>query len=158
MRDLIKRWPGNSGRREVVLLTSGVDPLDGVGPMNPHVDRAIEDAQRHGVIVYAIYTPGAGQERHIFWRLNWAQNHLARISEETGGEAYMLGFGPPVPFAPYLEEITARLARQYSVTFLMKLESKGGFRNVRFATEVPNVELVTTSRVYVPAGREEPRR
>lgn len=158
LSDLIKRWPGNSSRREVVLVTSGVDPLGGMGPMNPYLDNAIEDAQRHGIIVYAIYTPAAGHAGHSFWRLNWGQNHLAQIAEETGGEAYMLGFGPPVSFAPYLDEITAHLAHQYRVTFLMKPENKRGLRNVRFATEVPNAELVSASRVYVPADGEAQRR
>ena len=83
---------------------------------------------------------------------------LGQIAEETGGEAYMLGFGPPISFAPYLEDIAERLAHQYRVTVLLKTSTRAGFRDVRFGTEVPNAELVAASRVYVPAGREEPRR
>jgi hypothetical protein len=151
LRDLIERWPANSNRREVILVSSGVDAL-GMGPSNPCVDSAIEKAQRHGIVVYAIYTPGSGHARHSYWRLTWAQNQLAQISDETGGEVYMLGFGPPVSFAPYLEEITAHLANQYLVTFLMKAEDKGSLRSVRFATEVPGADLVAATRVYVPAN------
>jgi len=162
LSDLIKRWPRTAARREVVMVTSGVDPLGGMGPMNPYMDAAIEDAQRSGVIVYAIYTPAAGHGGHSFYRINWAQNHLAQIAEETGGEAYMLGFGAPVSFAPYLEEIAGHLANQYRVTFL-KPGEKAGLHDVKFTTEVPNAELVAAKKVFVPkvsapGAREEPKR
>jgi hypothetical protein len=149
LSDLIKRWPDSPARHEVVLVTSGIDPLGGA-LANPYLDSAIEGAQRAGVVVYAIYTPGAGHGGHSFWHMNWGQNHLAQIAEETGGEAYMFGFGPPVSFAPYLTEVAEHLAHQYLVTFLMKPD-KPGFQPVRLTTEVPNAELVAASKVYVPA-------
>jgi hypothetical protein len=150
LSDLIKKWPGNSARREVLMVTSGIDPLGGFGPTNPYLETAIDDAQRHGVIVYTIYAPPAGHPGHSYFRLNLAQSNLARVSEETGGESYMLGLGPLVSFAPYLAEISARLVHQYRVTFLIKPEKKGGFRSVRFVTETPGAELLGASRVYVP--------
>jgi hypothetical protein len=158
LSDLIKRWPGNSSRREVVMVTSGVDPLGGLGPLNPYLDAAIRDAQRHNIVVYAIYMPAAGHAGHSFFLMNWAQNHLAQLTEETGGEAYMLGFGSPVSLAPYLEEICGHLAHQYRVTLLVKPDNRAGFRDVRFATEVPNAEVVAATQVYVPAAWEEPSR
>jgi hypothetical protein len=151
LSDLIKRWPASAARHEVVLVSSGIDPLGG-GIANPYLDFAIEHAQRAGIIVYAIYTPSAGHFGHSFWRMNWGQNHLAQIAEETGGEAYMLGFGPPVSFGPYLSDVSEHLAHQYVVTFLIKPGEKAGFQAVRLATEVPKAELVGASRVYVPAG------
>jgi hypothetical protein len=157
LSDLTKRWPGSSARREVVLVTSGVDFLGGMGPLNPYLDKAIEDAQRNGIVVYAIYMPGAGHAGHSLFRMNWAQGHLAQLAEETGGEAYMLGFGPPISFAPYLEDIAERFSHQYRVTVLFKTAAKASFHNVRLVTEVPNAELVAASSVYVPA-HEEPRR
>lgn len=39
------------------MVTSGIDPLGGFGPTNPYLETAIDDAQRHGVIVYTIYEP-----------------------------------------------------------------------------------------------------
>jgi len=145
LSDLMQQWPGHSTRREVLLVTSGIDPL-GIWSTNPYLDSAIEQAQREGIIVYAIYTPPAGHAGHNFWRMNWAQNHLAQIGEETGGEAYIEG---PVAFEPYLAEITERLGHQYLVTVLVKPGNKAGFQDVRFATEVPNAELVSAPRVYV---------
>ncbi len=151
LSDLIKRWPASSARHEVVLVTSGIDPLGG-GITDPYLDAAIEHAQRAGVIVYAIYTPTAGHGGHSYWLMNWGQNHLAQIAEETGGESYMLGFGPLVSFAPYLSELAEHLSHQYVATFLVKPGTKAGFQSVRFATEVPNAEIVAAGRVYVPAG------
>jgi hypothetical protein len=152
LTDVIKRWPGNSTRREVLMVTSGVDPLGGTGPMNPYLDTAIEQAQRNGIIVYAIYSPGVGHSGHSFYRMNWGQNHLAQLGEETGGETYMLGFGAPVAFEPYLTDVAERLTQQYRVTILVKPGNKAGFQDVRFATEVPNAELVSANRVYVPGS------
>jgi hypothetical protein len=152
LSDIIHKWPESTWRHEVVMVSSGVDPLGGLGPVNPYMDMAIEDAQRREVVVYAIYMPSEGHSGHSLFRISWAQSHLAQLAEETGGEAYMLGFGPPVSFAPYLDEIAARLANQYRVTFLVKPEKKGGFRTVRLTTEAPNAELVGPAKVWAPAG------
>jgi hypothetical protein len=151
LSDLIKRWPASPARHEVLLVTSDVDPLGG-SLADPYLDASIEHAQRAGIVVYGIYTPGTGHSGHSFWLMNWGQNHLAQIAEETGGESYMLGFGPPVSFAPYLGEIAERLAHQYLVTFLITPGKKAGLQPVRLTTEVPNAELVAADKVYVPGG------
>lgn len=150
LSDVIEQWPASSARHEVVLISSGIDPLGG-NIENPYLDAAIEDAQRAGVIVYAIYTPMAGYGGHNFWRLEWGQNHLEQIAEATGGAAYMLGFGPQVSFQPYLAEISAHLSHQYWVNFLIAPRAKAGFQAVRLITEVPNAGLVYAGKVYVPA-------
>jgi hypothetical protein len=149
--DLIKRWPEGNERREVLMITDGIDRYWGSGPDNAYVDTAIEQAQRAGVIVFGIYTPGEGHYGHSFWRVNWGQNYLSQIADETGGEAYYLGNGAPVSFAPYLEDITRRLSRQYLLTFLAKPQKKAGMQRVKLRTEVPNAELVSADRVFVPA-------
>ena len=153
LSDLIKRWPAGSMRREVLMITSGDDPPGGIGPSNPYADAATEDAQRSGIVVYAIYTPGIGHAGHSYWRANWGQNHLAQLAEETGAEAYVMGFGPPVPFAPYLEDLAQHLSHQYLLTFLVKPDKKASFQSIKLRTEVPDVELIASHRVYVPAGR-----
>lgn len=153
LRDLIKRWPqSTTTRREVILIASGADPMGDMGSTNAYLDSAIEEAQRGGVIVYTIYTPIAGHIGHSYWRLTWAQNHLAQLSEETGGETFMLGLQAPVSFAPYLDEIAAHLRHQYRAEFTADAKAKGELRRVRYATEVPNTEIVGASRVYVPAA------
>jgi hypothetical protein len=133
------------------MITDGIDRYWGSGPGDTYVDQVIEQAQRAGVIVFGIYTPGVGHYGHSFWRMNWGQNYLSQVAEETGGEAYYLGFGAPVTFAPYLEDITRRLTRQYLLSFLAKPEKKAGMQRIKLRTEVPNAELVAADRVYVPA-------
>lgn len=149
--DLIKRWPEGNERREILMITDGIDRFYGSGPGNPYVDSVTEQAQRAGVIIFGIYTPGEGHYGHSMWRMNWGQNYLSQVADETGGEAYYLGYGAPVSFAPYLEDITRKLGRQYLLTFLAKPEKKAGMQKVKLQTEVPNAELVSADRVYVPA-------
>jgi len=156
LSELIKRWPQSRARREVLMVTSGADPLGGTGVMNPYLDTAIEDAQRAGIIVYAIYTPSSGHSGHSYWRSNWGQNYLAELTDETGGEAYMLGFSNPVSIAPYLADITARFTHQYRISFLADAEGKPGVKSVKLTTEVPNAEIVAASKVYIP-GRSAVR-
>jgi hypothetical protein len=103
-------------------------------------------------VVYAIYTPGIGHAGHSYWRANWGQNHLAQLAEETGAEAYVMGFGPPVSFAPYLDDLAQHLSHQYLLTFLAKPEKKASFQRIKLRTEVPEVEFIAPHRVFVPAG------
>jgi hypothetical protein len=150
--DLIKRWPAGDERREVLMITDGIDRYWGSGPDNAYVDTVIEQAQRAGVIVYSIYTPGVGHYGHSYWRTYWGQNYLSQLSDETGGESYyLIGPAPPVSFAPYMEDITRKLNHQYLLTFMAKAQKKAGMQRVKVHTEVPNAELVSADRVYVPA-------
>jgi len=150
--DLIKRWPASDERREVLMITDGIDRYWGSGPDNVYVDQVIEQAQRAGGIVYSIYTPGVGHYGHSYWRTYWGQNYLSQLSDETGGESYyLIGSAPPVTFAPYLEDMAKKLGRQYLLTFIPKPQKKAGMQRVKVQTEVPNAELVSADKVYVPA-------
>jgi hypothetical protein len=152
LSDLIKRWPAGATRREVLMISDGIDRLGGPGPGNPYLQAAIDDARRAGLIVYAIYATGTGHYGHSFWRINWGQTHLSQIADESGGEAYYLGVQTPVAFGPYLDEITRRLQNQYLLTFLANPRKKPGFEPVKLRTEVPNAELVAPDAVWVPAS------
>lgn len=149
--DLMKRWPASSARHEMILVSSGVSAIGG-DTDNPYLKAAIELAQKTGVVVYAIYNPAAGHLGHSAWRLNWGQSHLAELADKTGGESYMLGFGPLVSFAPYLDEIAVHLAHQYRVGFLAKAGNKAGLQPVKVSTEVPNAELVAPGKVWAAPG------
>jgi hypothetical protein len=150
--DLIRRWPETPMRREILLITDGIDRFGGVGPANPYVDTAIDLAQRAGVIIHSIYATGVGHYGRMFWAINWGQNYLSEVCSETGGEAYFLAFSTPVSFAPYLEDLNQRLNHQYLLVFLAKPAKKPELQPVRPRTEVPNAELVAASKVLVPAA------
>ncbi len=151
--DLIKRWPDSGARREVLMVSDGIDLYYGAGDsLDPYLAAAIDDAQRAGIAISAIYTPGAGHIGHDHWQTYWGQLHLAQIADETGGESYGIGFnGPPVSFAPYLDDVTRRMSHQFLLTFLAKVPKKAGLQSVKLRTEVPNVDLVSAGKVWVAA-------
>ena len=110
--DLIQKWPSADKSREVLMITSGIDPDYGPGPLNPYLDRAIEATQRAGVVVHSIYFSSAGHFGHSLWQITWGQNYLSQLAEETGGEFFWLGTSDPVYFAPYLNELNEHFRRQ----------------------------------------------
>jgi hypothetical protein len=157
LSDLIKKWPASPNRREVLMITSGVDGYWTNGPDDPYVDSAIEDAQRAGVIVFSIYNPGAGHFGQSLYRGWYGQMFLSQVSERTGGESYYSSFsGPAVSFSPYLNQLAERLLHQYWLAFAPKPRKKAGLQPVKVMTEVPNAELVAADRVWVPATPEAP--
>jgi hypothetical protein len=153
LSDLMKRWPPSSNRREVLMVSDGIDLYYGTNDfLDPYLAQTIDDVQRAGVTVYAIYSPGVGHYAHSYWSTYWGQLYLARVAEETGGESYYIGmFGAPVSFVPYLDNVTHRLGHQYLLSFSAKPEKKAGLQPVRLMTEVPNADLVGADRVLVPA-------
>jgi len=156
LSDLMKKWPATNDRREVLMITSGIDPLGGGWSNNPYnnpyLDAAVDNAQRGGFIVYSIYTPSEGFAERGFTRTAFAQNGLELLSEKTGGATYYIGFGMPVDFTPYLQDVTNRLKHQYEVTFLAKAGKKPVLQPVKVKTEVPNTGLVAAQDGYVGAG------
>jgi hypothetical protein len=148
--DAIKRWQESSARHAVLLISDGIDPLQ-PGISDSYLDGAIQQAQRTGTQVYAIYASRAGHFGHTLWRINQGQSNLSRLADETGGESYFQGFDTPVAFAPFLDQFASRLGHQYKLTFLAKTGSKPSYQHVRLETEVPNAELDTANKVYVPA-------
>jgi hypothetical protein len=150
--DLVKKWSPADARREVLLISSGIDPWSPPDPENPYLLKAIADAQRAGILVHSIYYAGAGHMGHSYWRVNWGQNYLSELGDETGGEAYWQGFDSPVSFDPYLKDLTERLQHQYLMT-LVPDETKDGLEPVRVTTSVSGVSLVAASRINIQTGR-----
>ena len=152
LSDLVKRWPAGAPRREVLIVSDGIDRYYGAGDFqDPYLEAAIDDAQRAGIIVSAIYNPGAGHFSHSYYQTYWGQLYLSELAEKTGGEAYYVGLmGPPVSFNPYLDELANRLNHQYLLTFLAKPPKKAGLQSVKIRTEVPNSDLVGPDKVWVP--------
>jgi hypothetical protein len=150
--DAIKRWPESPSRHTIFLISDGIDPLQ-PGPSDSYLTEAISQAQRTGTQIYAIYASREGHFGHSLWRINQGQSNLSQLADETGGEAYFQGSETPIAFAPYLDQFADRLNHQYKLTFLAKADKKASYQHVRLETEVPNAELVTADRVYVPATK-----
>jgi hypothetical protein len=157
LSEFVKKWPPNPAtpRREVLMITDGIDTFYGGGYPDPYVDTAIQDAQCAGVVVFSIYTAGAGHFTHTYWRIYWGQNYLAQLSEETGGESfYFLGAQAPVSFEPYLNQMDQRLMHQFLLTFLAKPQKKAGTEPVKVSSEIRGVDFFHQDKVCVPASSE----
>jgi hypothetical protein len=111
LAELVKHWPKSDSRREVLMISDGIDRYyEGTDTLDPYLAEAIEKAQRAGVVVSAIYNPGVGDFGQGEWRRFIGQTYLAQMTQETGGQAYYIGFnGPAVSFAPYLRDFANRL-------------------------------------------------
>jgi hypothetical protein len=144
---LHKLSPGQP--REVVLVSSGIDPYYGPGPQNPYLLNAIQDAQKAGVPVFSIYYASAGHLGHSYWQINWGQNDLSQLSDETGGEFYWEGNSNPVSFKPFLDDLNRRFAEQYVMT-LNITNARAGFEPLRLHTEARGVTLVGPRQIYTP--------
>jgi hypothetical protein len=153
LADLVKRWPDTGVRREAVMISDGIDRFYGGGLSNPYVDSAIEEAQKAGILVDAIYARGIGHFGHNMFRVNFGQMYLSQVAAETGGESYINGFDTPVSFTPFLDDLRARFDNQFKLGFLAKPGKKPGLESVKLKTEVPDIELVHASRVWVPAAQ-----
>jgi hypothetical protein len=158
--DLMKRWPQSTNRREVVMVTDGIDRARrggprpyGLSPISPDVDTASTVAQRTGTIIHTIYAPGVGRLHHNFWEATNGQNGIAKLSDETGGESFFLGLESAVSFKPYLDRIQKILENQYILTFEAKPGKKAGLQAVRITTPVAGVELAAADNAWVPAAK-----
>ncbi len=150
-RDALKRFDGQPvGRRALLLVSDGVDLSRGASSSTPStsvdLQRAINDAQRRGVAVYSIYAPTAGgltNGRRML--VGNGQASLNRLSEETGGHAFIQGTSAPVSFDRYLREIDTLLSRQFALTYLSTHTGKG-FHRIRVASDL------TDGSIHYPAG------
>lgn len=174
---LVKGWPEQKVRREVLMMSDGIDRLRGgpspssfsspgrsgrtvnVAPntmstISPDADTASNASQRAGVIVHSIYSPGIGRHGRNAWEAQLGQSGVAKIADETGGEYFALGTSNPVSFKPYLERLEKIFANQYYLVFQAIPKKKAGLQRVRISTEVPNVDIAAADNVWVPGTGE----
>jgi hypothetical protein len=158
LTDLIKRWPENQNRREVVMVTDGIDRARG-GPRwrglstNPDVDIASDVAMRTGTIIHTIYAPGTGRLHRNYWEANNGQMGLAKLADVTGGESFFLGLQSPVSFRPYLDDLQKTLNNRYLLSFSAKPATKAGLQYISLSTEIAGVEFSAPDAVWVPAAK-----
>jgi hypothetical protein len=143
--DLMKRWPASQNRREVLMVTDGIDrarrsiPWRGLYS-NADVDTASEVAMRTGTIIHTIYAPGVGRRDRNYWEATNGQMGIAKLSDVTGGESFFLG----------LQNI---LNNQYLLSVSAQSGKKARLQNVSINTEVAGVELASADAVWVPAAK-----
>jgi len=160
LNSLIKKWPDHGGRKEVLMITDGIDRLrprssrmDLMAPSSD-VSTASTAAQKAGVLVYSFYATSVGHMvRTNSAAASGGQSGLAKLSEETGGDSYFMGYSNPVSFKPYLEDLQKCLDNQYWLAIDIMPGSKPSLKRVDVSTEVPGVELITADSIFVPAAK-----
>jgi hypothetical protein len=174
---LVKGWPQQKVRREVLMITDGIDRLRGdraaggqmsprggmgsyaapaprtMSSISPDADTASTNGQRNGVIVHSIYAVGAGRFGRNAWEAQLGQSGIAKIADETGGEYFALGTLNAVSFKPYLERLQRILNNQYYLVFQALPGKKDSLQRVNVSTQVPNADIAAAENVWVPAGK-----
>jgi len=159
--NLMNGWPAHPARRVIVMVTDGIDRARGgprargLGPTNPDVIRASDVAQRTGTIIYTIFHPGVGYRSRNLWEATNGQNGIARLSDESGGEAFFLGLQTPVSFGPFLDGVQTALNNQYLLEFRAVPGRRAGAQSVSVSTEVPGVEIISAETAWVPAANQQ---
>ena len=168
---LVKGWTQQNVRREVLMVTDGLDRLRGekpspsrLGPgfgpvyhsmptLRPDVNSASELSQRYNVLVYSLYAVGVGRAGRSSWDLQTGLSGLTKLANETGGDCFSLGTTNAVSFKPYLDRLQKMFDNQYYVVFQATPKGKGGLQRVNVTTEVSNAEIAAPDNVWVSAGK-----
>jgi VWFA-related protein len=145
VRDAIKYFEAlPAGRRAILLLSDGLDASQGVsilsGMPSIELDRAINESQRKSVAVYSIFSNGALTARPDSPLITLAQGGLLRLSDETGGRAFVFGSSPPVSIAPFIKDLGLLLSRQFALTYL-STHMKKGYHKVDVTSTNPEVKI-----------------
>jgi hypothetical protein len=159
---LIKGWPEQKVRREVLMVSDGIDRLrngrsngpSGMTIMSPDTDSASLAAQRYGVIVHGIYATGVGRFGRNAWEAQIGQSGVAKIADQSGGEYFSLGFQNLVSFKPYLDRLQRIFDNQYYLVFRAIPKNKAGLQYVNISTPASDFEIAAADGVWVPAANE----
>lgn len=117
--EALRRFDGQSANRNAILLVSdGLDVSHGFDASSaahtPDLERAIREAQRRNVAVYSFYSPTVGLTSYNSIAASYGQGSLDRLSDETGGRAFIHGTTGFVSFDPYFEGLRRTLNEQYA--------------------------------------------
>lgn len=178
---LVKAWPRQNVRREILMISDGMDRLRGdttgdlggfpspsrggrggwpatsapsttMPTISSDADTASKAAQKYGVIVHSIYATGVGRLGRNAWEAQLGQGGVAKITDETGGEYFALGTQNAVSFKPYLDRLQKIFNNQYFLVFQVKPPKKEGLQRVRISTEVANADIAAPDNVWVPSA------
>jgi hypothetical protein len=157
--DLMKSWPVDRNRREILMVTDGIGrERNNAGWHHEYrtdadVDTASAVAQRTGTNIFSIYAPGSARFRHGHWASVNGQMNMTRLSDSTGGAAFYLGLHSPVSIRPYLDHLQSMLDNQYLLSFSAKPGKKSGLQSINLSTAVTGVDLAAHDAVWVAGGK-----
>ena len=156
--DLAERWPSLGGqnphaRREVVLLSDGVDPNNRrFDPDDPYVQSAIHDAVRAGLVIYSLYWRSRPEDAENSMSANGGQSLLGELTQATGGFSYWSGTGNPVSFQPFFADLMRRFASQYALEFAARPDRKPSIQNLKLKVDALGVQVTAPQQTFVPVA------
>lgn len=150
LSDLIGRWETHAVRREVVLVSAGIDETASSGGACTNADMAIHDAQRAGVIIYALYHPVANYRAETWAKVDAGVVDLAHVCYETGGEAYFMSHDPVDTLEPFLADMGEHMGHQYLVKFRLDGGAAGEFQKIYLDMDTTVREVMKPDSVWVP--------
>ena len=158
LSDLAKSWPSadRSARREVIMITDGVDYYHlQYDPEDPYVQAAIRDAAHANLVVYSIYWRDSGRIDRTWYANNSGQNLLLEVTDATGGNSWWIGFGNPVSLSPYFDDFSRRLNNQYELGFSAPLRGKADLATLKVKVNAPGVQVTAPTQTWLaPAPME----
>ncbi len=150
LADLIRSWPQTTSRRVVLMISNGINPAATENYQDPTAEAALQATQRAGVTVYVIYHPSADYLESDSSKLYSGQVELSHVADETGGEAYFLGFGPLPSLAPFLTDMADHLANRYLLEFLANpVEGSGALEQVTVKSKITDLDMMVPDKVWV---------
>lgn len=155
LSDLAKHWPSNdnSARREVMMISDGVDYYEmHYDPEDPYVQAAIDDSTRAGLVVYSIYWRSSGRADRSWYENNAGQNLLLQLDQATGGTSYWIGMGNPVTLQPYFDDLSRRLNNQYELGIEAPLRGKPQVESLKVKIKAPGADVTAPQKVFVTNG------
>jgi hypothetical protein len=155
LSDLAKRWPSNdlSARREVILITDGVDYYHPqYDPEDPYVQDAMRDSVQAHLVVYSIYWRNTGRFDRTRYANDAGQNLLLEVTAATGGNSYWEGFGNPVSLSPFFEDFGLRLKNQYELGFQAPLRGKPELADLKVKISAPGAKITAPQQTWVGSG------
>jgi len=99
-------------------------------------------------VVYAIYFHNAGFADRTEEGITSGQNYLTQMCAAVGGDFFSQGFGNPVDFTPYLNQINHKLGNQYE----LRVQPPAGAKNIvnlRVQVSAPNTRTQAAQQIFV---------
>jgi VWFA-related protein len=141
--DTLHRINNMSGRRAIVLISSGVDTFS-----KANSEQIIEEVQRSTVPIYSIgLARRMRQEASLYGasspitHIDWdaAEKDLAHFARASGGRAYLLDSDIQIP--AFYDDITENLRIRYVVSYISSNPSTSGQpRKIRVALIDPRTD------------------
>lgn len=150
--DLLGRFDAlPSGRRAIMLFSDGLDTSGGLNlasvTQSFDLDRATLKAQRKSVAVYSFFYPTTITDNSGSFLVLGAQGALNKLSEETGGRAFMNGSIAPISLLPFFRDTVLALNRQFALTYLSTHMDKG-YHRVSVRSTNPEIKVVHPRGYY----------